>query len=164
MSQSNHDFKAAGAMNVQRHSPFKGPEEEYRRFLGKKMLFFIITVLAVLLLASFAVTLGSADISVKDVYIAILAKFLPDYFQTTHFAETIIWELRLERILMGIVAGLGLAVAGAVMQGILRNPLASEFTLGISSAASFGAALAILMGAGFVGGEYLVIGNAFIFA
>ena len=150
-------------MSAQRHIPLKGPEEEYRRFLGKKMLFFIIIVLAVLLLASFAVTLGSADISVKDVYIAILAKFLPGHFQTTHFAETIIWELRLERILMGIVAGMGLAVAGAAMQGILRNPLASEFTLGISSAASFGAALAILMGAGFAGGEYLVIGNAFVF-
>jgi iron complex transport system permease protein len=49
------------------------------------------------------------------------------------------------------------------MQGILKNPLASEFTLGVSSAAGFGAALAIVLGAGFVGGEYLVIGNAFIF-
>ncbi|MFB3765945.1 MAG: FecCD family ABC transporter permease [Methanotrichaceae archaeon] len=144
-------------------SPHKGPEEEYRRFLGRKMLFFAVTIIAVLLLASFAVTLGSANLSVTDVYIAILAKFLPSYFQTTHFAETIIWGIRLERILMGIVAGMGLAVAGATMQGILKNPLASEFTLGISSAASFGAALAILMGAGFASGEYLVIGNSFMF-
>jgi len=65
---------------------------------------------------------------------------------------------------MAIVAGMGLAVAGAVMQGILKNPLASPFTLGIASAASFGAALAIILGAGFAGGEYLIIGNAFIFA
>ena len=64
---------------------------------------------------------------------------------------------------MGILSGMGLAIAGAAMQGILKNPLASEFTLGVSSAAGFGAALAIVLGAGFVGGEYLVIGNAFIF-
>ncbi len=49
------------------------------------------------------------------------------------------------------------------MQGILKNPLASPFTLGIASAAGFGAALAIVLGAGFVGGEYLIIFNAFIF-
>jgi iron complex transport system permease protein len=61
------------------------------------------------------------------------------------------------------VGGIGLAIAGAVMQGILKNPLASPFTLGIASAAGFGAALAIVLGAGFVGGEYLIIFNAFIF-
>ena len=49
------------------------------------------------------------------------------------------------------------------MQGILKNPLASPFTLGIASAASFGASLAIILGAGFIGGEYLIVGNAFIF-
>ena len=61
------------------------------------------------------------------------------------------------------MGGIGLAIAGAVMQGILKNPLASPFTLGISSAASFGAAMAIIMGAGFMGGEWLIIGNAFVF-
>jgi len=69
----------------------------------------------------------------------------------------------MHRILLSIVAGMGLAIAGAVMQGILKNPLASPFTLGISSAASFGAALAIVLGAGFVGGDWMIIGNAFVF-
>lgn len=163
MSQSGHNFKAAGAIESHSKSALKGPEEEYRRFVGKKMLFFLILILGVILLASLAVTLGSANLSVKDVYVAILAKFLPGYFHTTHFADTIVWGLRLERILMGIVAGMGLSVAGAAMQGILKNPLASEFTLGISSAACFGAAMAIVMGAGFIGGEYLVVINSFIF-
>ncbi len=49
------------------------------------------------------------------------------------------------------------------MQGVLRNPLASPFTLGIASAASCGASVAIILGAGFLSG-YLVIGNAFLFA
>ena len=163
MPQTDHDLDAFEPINPPKDSILKRPEEEYRKFMGKKMLFFLIIILAVLFLVSIAVTLGSADLSIKEVYVAILAKFLPGHFQTTHFADIIVWGLRLERILMGIVAGMGLAVAGAAMQGILKNPLASEFTLGISSAAAFGAAMAIIMGAGFVGGEYLVVINAFIF-
>lgn len=138
--------------------------EEYSRFISHKVLFISLTVVGIVLLAGVAATLGSANLSVAEVYTAILARFFPDYFQSTWFSETIVWGLRLHRILMAIVAGMGLAVAGAVMQGILKNPLASPFTLGIASAASFGAALAIILGAGFAGGEYLIIGNAFIFA
>ncbi len=136
---------------------------EYQSFMGKRALFFLVLVLGTVLLASIAVTLGSADLSIKDVYVAILAKFFPNYFNSTWYANTIVWGLRLDRIIVGILAGMGLAIAGAAMQGILKNPLASEFTLGVSSAAGFGAALAIVLGAGFVGGEYLIIGNAFIF-
>jgi len=138
-------------------------KEEYRQFVSRKVFFLILLILGIVFLSGVAATLGSADISVLDVYSAILAKFLPGSFQTTWFADTIVWGLRLHRILMAIVAGMGLAIAGAVMQGILKNPLASPFTLGISSAASFGAALAIILGAGFAGGEWLIIGNAFIF-
>jgi iron complex transport system permease protein len=136
---------------------------EYQRFLGRKMLFLILLALCIILLACVASTLGSANISVVDVYFAVLSKFFPGHFQTTWFADTIVWGLRLHRILMAVVGGMGLAIAGAVMQGILKNPLASPFTLGISSAASFGAAMAIVLGAGFAGGEYLIIGNAFVF-
>jgi iron complex transport system permease protein len=136
---------------------------EYQKFIGRKMLFLLVLILGIIGLAGYAATRGSADISVMDVYATILAKFFPGHFQTTWFSDTIVWGLRLHRILLAIVGGIGLAVAGAVMQGILKNPLASPFTLGISSAAGFGAALAIVMGAGFVGGEWLIIGNAFIF-
>jgi len=138
-------------------------KEEYSRFIGRKLVFLTGLIVAVVALAAIAATLGSADLSVQDVYTAILAKFLPGHFQTTWFVDTIVWGLRLHRILMAVVGGIGLAVAGTVMQGILKNPLASPFTLGISSAASFGAALAIIIGAGFAGGEWLIIGNAFIF-
>jgi len=137
--------------------------EKYQQFVGRKMLFLILLVMGIVLLAGVAATLGSANIGVLDVYSAILARFFPGSFQTSWFADTIVWGLRLHRILLSIVAGMGLAIAGAVMQGILKNPLASPFTLGISSAASFGAALAIVLGAGFVGGEWLIIGNAFVF-
>ncbi|OPY53496.1 MAG: Cobalamin import system permease protein BtuC [Methanosaeta sp. PtaU1.Bin060] len=136
---------------------------EYQKFIGRKLLFMISLILGTIILAGYATTRGSANIGVIEVYTAILAKFFPGTFESTWFADTIVWGLRLHRILMAIVGGIGLAVAGAVMQGILKNPLASPFTLGISSAAGFGAALAIVMGAGLVGGEWLIVGNAFVF-
>ncbi|MCQ8903528.1 MAG: iron ABC transporter permease [Methanothrix sp.] len=138
-------------------------KEEYTRFVGRKLLFMAAVSLCIIIVAGVSATLGSANLSVWEVYSAILARAFPGHFQTTWFAETIVWGLRLHRILMGIVVGAGLGIAGAVMQGILKNPLASPFTLGISSAASFGAALAIILGAGFAGGEYLIIGNTFVF-
>ena len=135
----------------------------YEKFIGKKISFLVALILGTILLAGYAATQGSADIRVVDVYSTILAKFMPGTFHTDWFSETIIWGLRLHRIILAIISGIGLAIAGAVMQGILKNPLASPFTLGISSAAGFGAALAIVMGAGFVGGQWLIVGNAFIF-
>lgn len=138
--------------------------EQYRQYTGRKVLFFLALMLAIAFLAGVAVTLGSAEICIMDVYSSILARFFPGHFHSTAFTDMIVWDLRLHRVLMSIVAGMGLGVAGAVMQGILKNPLASPFTLGISSAAGFGAALAIILGAGIVAGSWLVIGNAFIFA
>jgi len=144
-------------------NPAADLREQYEKFISKKIFCLFAFILAIILLAGYAATRGSADIRVADVYATILARFFPGYFQTNWFSDTIVWGLRLHRILLAIVGGIGLAIAGAVMQGILKNPLASPFTLGISSAAGFGAALAIVMGAGFVGGQWLIVGNAFIF-
>jgi iron complex transport system permease protein len=137
--------------------------EEYAQFVGRKVLFIIASLVGIAVLAGVAATQGSANITPVEVYSAILARFFPGTFQTTDFIDTIVWQLRLHRVLMGIFAGMGLAVAGSAMQGILKNPLASPFTLGIASAATFGASLAIILGAGFVGGQYLIVGNAFVF-
>ena len=138
-------------------------KEEYASFVGRKVLFITLSVVGIVLLAGIAATLGSANITPVEVYSAILARLFPGNFATTDFTDTIVWQLRLHRVLMGIFAGMGLAVAGSAMQGILKNPLASPFTLGIASAASFGASLAIILGAGFIGGQYLIVGNAFVF-
>ena len=139
-------------------------KEEYTRFIGRKILFIAILAALLILIAGIAASLGSANLALTDTYSAIIDRFLPDYFNPSKLATNVVWNLRLPRILMGVAAGIGLAIAGSAMQGILRNPLASPYTLGIASAAGFGAALAILLGKGFVGGEYLVIANAFIFA
>ena len=139
-------------------------KEEYTRFIGRKILFITVLAALLILIVGISASLGSANIALIDAYSAILAKFLPGYFNPSNLATNVVWNIRLPRILVGIAAGIGLAVAGSAMQGILRNPLASPYTLGIASAAGFGAALAILLGKGFVGGDYLVVANAFIFA
>ncbi|MFZ1316732.1 MAG: iron ABC transporter permease [Methanothrix sp.] len=138
-------------------------KDEYSQFLKRKVLALLLSLLGIILLTGVAVTLGSAHITPTQVYSCILARFFPDHFVTTDFLDTIVWKLRLHRVILAIFAGMGLAIAGAAMQGILKNPLASPFTLGIASAASFGASLAIILGAGFIGGEYLIVGNAFVF-
>ena len=62
---------------------------------------------------------------------------------------TIIWNVRMPRIAAAVVVGAALAMSGCVMQNVLRNPLASASTLGVSQGASFGAAVAIIcLGAG----------------
>src|SRR5699024_4486935 len=66
---------------------------------------------------------------------------------STDFASTysVITQLRLPRVLLAFTAGAALSVSGVLMQGLLRNPLVSPFTLGVSPAAAFGAALVITL-------------------
>lgn len=63
----------------------------------------------------------------------------------------VVWDVRLPRILASAGAGAGLAVAGALFQAVLRNPLADPYTLGVSAGAAFGASLAIVLGLSFAG-------------
>ena len=134
---------------------------------GKRRLLFPLLGLLILTgFGIFAASCGAASITAGDVLKAVLAKLLPfTGAEASRLADTIVWSLRLPRIAMAVIAGAGFAVSGAAMQGILRNPLVSPFTIGISSGAGFGASLAIVLGMGFIGtGKYLVIGNAFFFA
>ena len=80
--------------------------------------------------------------------------------------DVIVWDIRLPVALMAAMVGAMLGIAGAEMQTILDNPLADPFTLGVSSAASFGASLAIVMGIALIPGvrPFLVTVNAFAFA
>lgn len=138
-------------------------EAEYTEFVGRKSIFLLLLALLSVLLVGVATTLGVIELSITEVYAAILQKFLPRHFQVAEVTHQVIWNIRLPRTLFGILAGMGLGMAGAVMQVVLKNPLASPYTLGIASAAGFGAALALILGQGFFG-NYLVAGNAFIFA
>jgi len=143
-----------------------GIGELYARFTARKRLFIPIGLLVLVLFAMVATSLGAASLGLGEVFRAIVAKALPfTGVQSNELADVIVWDLRLPRVLMAIVAGMGFAASGATMQGVTRNPLVSPYTIGISSAAGFGAALAIVLGVGVVGTDkYIVIANAFVFA
>jgi iron complex transport system permease protein len=137
---------------------------QYGKSTRRRVIFIFALILLLVLLVGVALSLGTADVSLWDAFAAILHKFFPNHIEATQLAEVCVWKLRLPRVLLGILAGIGLGAAGCTMQGVLRNPLADPYMLGIASSAGFGASLAILFGTGILGGQYLVIGNAFIFA
>ncbi|MDP9793638.1 iron complex transport system permease protein [Catenuloplanes nepalensis] len=75
--------------------------------------------------------------------------------------EAIVWQVRLPRVLLGMMVGAGLAICGVALQAMVRNVLADPYLLGINSGASSGAAAALLFGAGAGFGQYALSGSAF---
>ena len=92
--------------------------------------------------------LGSVSIAINDIFRilshVIFGAELPSHLTSANVS--IVWNLRLPRVFLAFIAGSTLSVSGAVMQSILRNPLASSYTLGVSSGASLGASLVIFLG------------------
>jgi iron complex transport system permease protein len=129
---------------------------KYREFVKRKRLFLLVGLLLLILCVIIAAQNGPIDIPFADVVRYI---FTFDTAGTGRF----IWNIRMVRIIGALFAGAGLAVAGVVMQCILRNPLASPFTLGISSSAAFGASFAIIfLGAGSSMTSTVSINNPYI--
>ncbi len=114
----------------------------YTESLRKKHRLFLIFLIALAVLGVFSVGLGSFEVSPFKVVAALFG-----YQEGS--AGIVIWNIRMPRIISAVVAGWGLGVSGAVIQCLLKNPLGSPFTLGISHGAAFGAAFAIVvLGAG----------------
>ncbi|WP_246147213.1 FecCD family ABC transporter permease [Aneurinibacillus danicus] len=126
--------------------------KEGQQGFGKKLVFWLLPLLFVLLLAVVgSVSLGSAQLSFNMVWKIIFSHlpFVPDMEREwPKAAEVIVWNIRMPRIMMAILVGAALAMAGVAYQGVLRNPLADPYILGVSSGASLGAASFILFGQG----------------
>ena len=135
--------------------------ETYRRLVLRKRL--ILGALTVLLMVSVLLdlALGPANYSLREVLGAL---FAPD--SAAPQVRVVMWDIRLPVALMAVAVGAALSLAGAQMQTILNNPLASPFTLGISAAASFGAALGLAFGVALfpLAAQFMVPLNAFIMA
>ena len=108
----------------------------------------LITIGISLLILILGVALGSVYISPGSAFHIILHKIfgagLPEGIRAT--TVSILWNLRLPRALLAFIAGSALSMSGAVMQAVLRNPLASSYTIGVSSGASLGVCIVILYG------------------
>jgi iron complex transport system permease protein len=134
----------------------------YRKTIVKKLIFIAFCLVIVVIVAGYSATIGSYYISVEDVY-RIIWNRITGMGTVDPTAAYIVTELRLPRIAGAIVCGFGLAVCGAAMQSMMKNPLADPYTMGISSGAGLGAALAIILGFELWAGTGIVV-NAFFFA
>lgn len=108
---------------------------------------FVLIALIILLVLTIILTtaIGSTKISPDIVSKILLYKFL--YFEKTWSAshEVIIRDIRLPRVLLGALVGAALSTAGCAMQGLLKNPMADPYIIGISSGAAAGASLAFVL-------------------
>ena len=109
----------------------------YRQYVARKWFAMVVTLGLLIIAALWSISAGSAGLTVSDILEALFHRG-----QTK--SSTIIWNVRLPRVCTALVIGAGLAVAGCVMQNVLRNPMASASTLGVSQGACFGAATAIV--------------------
>lgn len=133
----------------------------YRRLLARRVL--LLALVGAAAMGAFLLDLssGASGLSLREAVMALLA---PD--QASRTSLVIIRDIRLPQAMMAVLVGMALALAGAEMQTVLNNPLASPLTLGTSSAAVFGAALAIVLGVGvpFIPLTWIISANAFLFA
>lgn len=132
-----------------------GVRRARRRFLAATAALVVSIAVSILV----AVTIGPADLSVGTSWRVIIDHLGGPASGETRLRDNIVWELRLPRVLVAAIVGAGLGVIGAVMQTLTRNPLADPYLLGISSGASLGAVLVIVVG---VGGAVSVSVGAFV--
>ena len=121
--------------------------------------------LAGLLLVSLALCVGIGPVTIPpSTVVSIIGHNLGLPLEQTWTAseESIIWEMRVPRVLLGLAVGAGLAICGAALQGMVRNILADPYILGISGGASTGAAAAILFGFAAGAGQYALPASAFL--
>ncbi|ASJ02043.1 iron ABC transporter permease [Thermococcus profundus] len=136
---------------------------DYEGYVARKLSIGLLLLLLTLLVSLYSLSHGSYYLSIREVLGALVGR-------GSESASLIVWKVRLPRIVAGLLVGAALAVAGAVMQGFLRNPLATPFTMGVSHGAMFGASFAIILGAGYaestgrisLGNPYAVVLFAFI--
>lgn len=102
-------------------------------------------IIIMVISAMIAMTIGRYTISIKEILAVVFPKMFPNV-EVSPIMYTVIFNVRMPRILLSMLAGAGLSISGAAFQSLFANPLATPDTLGVATGASFGAALGILMG------------------
>ncbi|MFP4196158.1 MAG: FecCD family ABC transporter permease [Methanomassiliicoccales archaeon] len=130
----------------------------YARKLSRWTLIILGLVGALVITVMVSVCIGTADIPLEEVVQILMG----GGGHAGHRA--IILEVRFPRVLLGAMVGAALALAGAAMQGLFKNPMASPYILGLSSGGAFGASLAIVLGISFATGAFAIPVMAFVFS
>jgi len=110
---------------------------EYNRYIGRKWIILLALAVILFITVIISISVGSVRLPLPEVLRALFGGGEAG-------SRIIIWNVRMPRIATGAGVGIALAIAGCIMQNVLRNPLASATTLGVAQGASFGAALAII--------------------
>ncbi len=133
----------------------------YRALASRRILLIVGLLFALAVSISCDLALGPARYALSDVLATLAYPSAADVQM-----RVVVWDIRMPIALMAVTVGGCLSLAGAQMQTILANPLASPFTLGISAAAGFGAALGLVAGVAIFPAavQYMVPVNAFIMA
>lgn len=129
--------------------------ERYGSSVKIRLLFILITILMIFVCCVIAMSLGPTNIPFTDILQIMVNMAYPVYDVDPSYYDIVV-NTRLPRIVLAIITGGSLAMAGCIMQGILRNPLVSPFTLGVSTAAAFGVGIAIMFGPALFGSFYSV--------
>ncbi|MDD9302298.1 MAG: iron ABC transporter permease [Desulfobacter sp.] len=119
-----------------------GPEHQ-KRFSAEAKIRFLTGLLLVTAIA--ALSFGRVDIPVTQVMKILFSSLIPMEPDWTQTAYSVVMDVRLPRVMAGILVGAALSVSGASFQGVFQNPLVSPHILGVAAGAGFGAALAILL-------------------
>lgn len=143
-------------------SEFDTTYMDYSRYISRKWTFMAICAVMIFVVTGYALTVGGYDIGFFETYEIIWNHITGNITDTT--LDSVIINMRAPRIVVGIIAGATLAVAGVVMQSTLMNPLADPYTTGVSSGALFGASLAVVLGVSLLGGSTAIIVNSFVFS
>jgi len=121
------------------HSDDAAIPDEYTAYVGRKVFFIVGLAIIASFLLVIAISLGAVRVPLLEVLRALFGMETDDRWRI------IVHDIRLPHAMAALLAGAGLAAAGAAMQSILRNPLGSPFTLGLSQAGAFGAAFAVML-------------------
>lgn len=124
-----------------------GPEQVFRARRLRRVILLVVLAGAVAVTSVISIMLGQYDLPLRDLP-GILAAGPTG---ATDLTESVVWQIRIPRVLLGLLVGAALGVGGALMQAVFANPLAEPSVIGVTSGAGVGAAAAIVFGWTFLG-------------
>ena len=130
----------------------------------RKIAYIVGITILTLAISSWSITFNSSGITFSEVYGSIVNYAFSGTMDIPDKTQYIVMNVYAPRVIMAILTGAILAIGGCITQTILKNPLATPYTLGVSSSASFGAGLTIIMGISATVGSFPVMMNAFLFS
>lgn len=142
--------------------------EQYRTSILRKIAFTAVCTSLALVIAGLVMGYGDFPLSMSEVYGILWSHIVsgppsPDD-PLPYMRDHVVWNLRLPRVLVALIAGAGLAVAGTVMQSVLKNPMADSYTTGVSAGAAFGATVSIVAGFSLFSYDVGLVAMAFVFS